>query len=116
MNEIKNPFKVGQFVFCISDNFPLFTTTGDKNKVSKFPNSHPKVGEACCIDEILGDFIRFEEYDCDDKSSPEYGYRWWHYSRFKAATEQELEAHFEDVAKVALQNLGFKTTPKPTTP
>lgn len=76
-------FKERQKVVCISDDFPAVHTTGDKYEIGKMPNTHPIVGCTYIIDEILGDFIRFNEFDCDDPNSPEYGYKWWHHSRFE---------------------------------
>ena len=100
MAYIENPFKEGQFVVCINDTFPVVETTmTDKSVIGTIPKKRPKKDEVCCIDEILGEFIRFDEYDDNDPSSIDYGYKWWKHTHFKHITHEELENHYESVAK-----------------
>lgn len=82
MAYIENPFRTGQYAQCINDNFPVVETTGDKSQIGTHPLTHPKKGEICCVDEILGEFLRFDEYDCNDETSIDYGYKWWKRIRY----------------------------------
>ncbi len=75
-------FQEKQKVVCISDAFPCTHDTGDGTQIGKTPIIRPIVGRTYVIDEILGEYIRFEELDCNDPNAPEYGYKWWHQSRF----------------------------------
>lgn len=85
-----NNFYEGQAVACVvNKKFPMVFTTGDKSMLGTFPTHHPILGNKYVIDEILGDYLRFDELDCNDESSPEYGFRWWHYSYFSAFEGEE---------------------------
>lgn len=99
MAYIENPFKVGDYALCINDKFPIVETTRDKTQIGTYPSEHPKKGEICCVDEILGEFLRFDEYDCNDESSPDYGWKWWKHTHFKLLTNQEVEEHYEKVGR-----------------
>lgn len=99
MAYIENPFEVGNYVICVNDIFPAVSTTGDKSLIGTLPSEYPKKGEVCCIDEILGEFIRFDEYDCNEETSLEYGFRWWKHTHFKLMTNEEVENHYENVGK-----------------
>lgn len=84
MAYIENPFSVGQKVVCVSDYFPkVITTDEDKSTLGNLPVRHPKRGEVYCIDEILGEFLRFDAFDEKDTTHPEYGWRWWKHTHFK---------------------------------
>lgn len=77
-------FYEGQKVVCINDNFPCKSTTEtDKSIVGTHPKVHPEIGETLVIDEILGDWLRFNKYDTD-------AYNWWHNSRFKPIDDIEI--------------------------
>ena len=91
MAYIENPFSVGQRVVCVSDYFPkVITTDEDKSTLGKLPARHPKMGEVYCIDEILGEFLRFDAFDEDDPTHPEYGWKWWKHTQFRPVeTESE---------------------------
>lgn len=57
-------FTEGQKVVCIDDNFPLWKTTEeDKSGIGKLAPIHPKKGEILIIDEILGEFLNFRQYN-----------------------------------------------------
>lgn len=99
MAYIENPFLAGQYVVCISENFPVVETTGDKSQIGTQPLIHPKKGEICCVDEILGEYLRFDEYDCNDETNPNYGWKWWKHTNFRRITEQEVEQHYQKVAQ-----------------
>lgn len=100
MAYIENPFKVNQYVLCINDDFPVMATTdNDKSIIGTHPLRHPSKGEICCVDELLGEYLRFDEYDDNDENSPDYGWKWWKHTRFKAVTKQEVENHYEQVGK-----------------
>ena len=83
MAYIDNPFKSGDTVICINDRFSMVVTTADKSLIGTLPPIHPAIGESLVIDEILGEFIRFDRYDCKDTSLPDYGWRWWKHTHFK---------------------------------
>lgn len=99
MSYIENPFTVGQYALCINENFPVVETTGDKSQIGTQPISHPKRGEICCVDEILGEYLRFDEHDCNDPNNPDYGWKWWKHTHFKPLTKQEVEEHYEKVGQ-----------------
>lgn len=94
-----NSFYVDQCVVCINDNFPMVITTGDKSRIGTHADACPKIGEVLSIDEILGEFIRFDKYDCHDETHPDYGWRWFKHTHFRAATENETEDYFQQIAK-----------------
>ena len=104
MAYIENPFKTGEYALCINENFPVVATTDeDKSIIGKQPTRHPKKGEICCVDEILGEYLRFDEYDDHDESSPDYGWKWWKHTHFKKMTMQEVEDHYEQIGKETKQ-------------
>lgn len=77
-------FFEGQKVVCISESFPVHTTTlEDKSDIGKQAPIHPVKGEKLIIDEMLGDFLRFSKYDTD-------AFNWWHCSRFRPLDEFEV--------------------------
>lgn len=77
-------FEEGKKVVCISEDFPVLTTTEiDKSHVGKQAPTHPKLREVLVVDEILGDFLRFDKYDTD-------AFNWWHSSRFKPLDEVSI--------------------------
>ena len=87
-----NPFVEKQRVLCIKDNFPVVRTTNeDKRIIGTRARKHPKVGEILIIDEILGEFLRFNEYDQNDPNAPDYSVNWWHYGHFAPVDEFEKE-------------------------
>lgn len=92
MAYIENPFSVGQSVVCINDYFPMVITTADKERIGTLPTVHPKRNELLVIDEILGEYLRFNKYDCDDVNLPDYGWRWWKHTHFAAIQESNLIA------------------------
>lgn len=99
MEYIDNPFEIGNYALCINENFPVVETTGDKSQIGKQPLSHPKYGEICCVDEVLGEYFRFDEHDCDDPNNPDYGWKWWKHTHFKILTQEEVEEHYANAGK-----------------
>lgn len=92
MAYIENPFKVGQLVICINENFPVVATTlEDKSIIGTITKNHPKEGEQLEIDEILGEFLRFSMYD------EETCYNWWMHTHFKILEDLTDEEHTEYV-------------------
>lgn len=93
-------FYEGQKVVCISDNFPVKSTTEtDKSIVGTFPAIHPKVGETLIIDEMLGDeWLRFDKYDFES-------FNWWHYSRFRPIDEIEIKSESHELEGCLLNSL-----------
>ena len=95
----ENPFKVGQSVVCINDYFPQAITTGeDKSRIGIVPQSRPSKGVVYQIDEILGEFIRFDCMDMSDVEDPDYGWRWWKHTHFAAIDNSLLlDSEMEDM-------------------
>ena len=75
-------FYEGQTVVCISQHFPLIKEYGGTGKEAQYT---PQKGEILVIDEILGEFLRFDKYD-----GPE-SYNWWIATHFAPIDETELE-------------------------
>lgn len=97
--DLSHTFYVGQDVVCINDAFPLLTTTlEDKQNVGKQAEWHPMLNEKLTIDEMLGDFLRFQKYDIGDHC------QWWHKSRFIAYAEKRLIEVIEE-NKNTLENV-----------
>ena len=78
---MKNEFYEGQKVVCISENFPLIKKYGGTGKEAV---NTPKKEEVLVIDEILGEFLRFDKYDTEES------YNWWKSDRFAPITEEEI--------------------------
>lgn len=74
---ITNPFEVGQTVVCISEDFPWIQKYGGVNPATITPKLH----EQLTVNEILGDFVRFDKYDTDAS------YNWWYWNRFAPISE-----------------------------
>ena len=88
-------FYEGQKVVCISEIFPVHATTEtDKSIIGTQAAFHPKKGETLIIDEILGDFLRFDKYDTD-------AFNWWHCSRFRPIDEIQITSQIEELEVVA---------------
>ena len=77
-------FYEGQKVVCVSDNFPIISTTdADKTIIGTHPKNHPQIGETLVIDEMLGDeWLRFDKYDNES-------FNWWNYLKFRPWDEIE---------------------------
>ena len=104
---VENPFSPGCYVIVINDTFPITATTSPKVEVGKLATVHPKKGDVLCVDEILGEYLRFGEYDCNDQSDPEYGWRWWKHTCFAPICEEDVEAYYEAVAIGCISRLGL---------
>ena len=78
---MKNEFHEGQKVVCISENFPIIKKHGGNGKEAA---NTPSEEEVLVIDEILGEFLRFDKYDTKDS------YNWWKSDRFAPITEEEI--------------------------
>lgn len=59
---------------CINDSFPHVKQHGG---VEDLELIKPKIGDKVYIDEMLGDYLRFDAFDTEKSTN------WWHYSRFK---------------------------------
>lgn len=91
MSYIPNPFKEGDAVICINEHFPVFQTTEeDKSIIGTMPKTHPKIGEQLVIDEILGEFLRFDVYDG-------LNFNWWIHTHFKKSDEMTEEDEVEAI-------------------
>lgn len=89
---MKNKFNEGQKVMCVSNDFPLIKKYGGNGKE---PLKTPKKDEILIIDEILGDFLRFEKYDSNESIN------WWKFDRFRDITELEERQEYEDKQREA---------------
>jgi hypothetical protein len=74
-------FYEGQKVVCVSQDFPLIKKYGGTGKEAQ---STPKKNEILIINEILGDFLRFDKYDTEDSNN------WWFYNHFAPIDETEI--------------------------
>jgi len=88
---MNNSFEQGQEVVCISDNFPVIKEYGGTGKEA---TSKPQKNETIIIDEILGEFLRFDKYDTEESCN------WWKHDRF-APTEEKIkeEQELEEILK-----------------
>ena len=78
---MEHGFQEGQKVVCISQDFPVIKKYGGTGEEAK---DTPKKDELLVIDEILGDFLRFDKYDTNES------YNWWKADRFAPIDENEL--------------------------
>lgn len=85
-------FKVGQKVVCVDSNFPFIPEYGGFDSAIKKPIKN----EVLKIDEILGDFLRFNKYDTIDS------FNWWHSSRFRPLDHQFAEDVIEYITELEL--------------
>ena len=88
----------GQKVVCISESFPVHATTEvDKSIIGNQAPIHPVKGETLVIDEILGDFFRFDKYDSNES------FNWWHCTRFRPLDDfiitESVESEMQCVAR-----------------
>lgn len=67
----------GDTVICINDDWPHIKKFSNTDNEYMEPFITPNIDEILVVDEILGDFYRFEKYDPDS-----VGCNWWHKSRF----------------------------------
>ncbi len=81
-------FEVGGKVVCINGNFPWIKKYGGK----RAPSIKPKKGEILIIDEILGEFLRFNVYDTSES------FNWWIDNQFAPVDEFEIEDNFVEEA------------------
>lgn len=96
MAYIENPFKIGQSVICVNDYFPMVITTAGKERIGTLPQVHPKIDELLEISEILGEYLRFDIYDCKDETHPDYGWRWWKHTHFRPICEGNCTMNYCD--------------------
>lgn len=68
-----NEFKQGDQVVCISDHFPYIPEFGGNGEAI----DKPKLREVLIVDEVLGDFLMFKEYNTEHSTN------WFFYNRFK---------------------------------
>jgi len=78
---MEHVFNEGQKVMCISQDFPVIKKYGGIGEEAK---DTPKKNEVLVIDEILGEFLRFDKYDTNES------YNWWKSDRFAPIDETEL--------------------------
>lgn len=73
-----NPFYEGQTVVCINDSF----IQGNGRESS----NHPHRNEVLVVDEVMGEFVRFEKYDI---GTDEKLWQYWEHKNF-APVEDDL--------------------------
>lgn len=89
----------GNQVICVSESFPEWKTTSeDKSRIGTIPNLHPTKGEILTVDEVLGEFLRFDKYDTDESVN------WWHQSRFRLVEDIDDEASIEAIVHKHTKN------------
>lgn len=84
-------------VICINDDFPFINKYGGNEKEASIK---PKKGDILIIDEILGDFLRFDLFDTHEQ------FNWWHKSRFRKIDEEEIScsAKLEKLIELVITN------------
>jgi hypothetical protein len=83
----------GQSVICISEDFPLIKKYGGTGEEA---TSHPKKGEILVIDEVLGDFLRFDKYDTEES------FNWWKSDRFVPINEIAMEEEISNLLTIVI--------------
>lgn len=78
---MEHGFQEGQKVVCILQDFPVIKKYGGTGKEA---DNTPKKNEILVIDEILGEFLRFDKYDTNES------FNWWKADRFAPIDETEL--------------------------
>jgi len=99
---MKNPFYIGQKVVCISDKFPYMPEYGGE---SEYKFSKPKRDEILIIEDILGDFLTFKEYN---NQTGEGDTNWFMYDRFASLISiltKDAEATAEKLFGIPRYNL-----------
>lgn len=95
----------GSSVVCISEDFPWIKKHGGSGPAK----DHPKKGEILIVDEILGEFLRFDKYDTEES------FNWWHITRF-APIEEDFESELErELEEFLTPNKGYGTKGKTLT-
>lgn len=87
-------FTEKDLVICINDQgfIKVITTIEDKSTIGNYSKLHPKKDEVLIVDEILGEYVRFDQYDDGDS------FNWFHSKYFtlfnpllQTIKEDELE-------------------------
>lgn len=71
---MQNPFYEGQKVVCVSDEFPRIEKYSGPGP--KYAKKHPVKGQVLIVDEILGEFVRFDIFDTTESCC------WWIHKNF----------------------------------
>jgi hypothetical protein len=105
---MNNNFEVGQLAICISDNFP-HVAEYSKTKTDTIINK-PALRGVYEIAEILGDYLRFDEFDIKDEFGNVLVFNWFKYDRFAVLQVVETllneeKKHFLDLKHKGLQPL-----------
>ena len=86
MAYIENPFRTGQVVRCIKDCSTVIVHSTNpvlKGTVGAYPS--PKEGDILTVDEVLGEYLRFDRYDDMEGD----GYNWWFHTNFRPLSGAE---------------------------
>ncbi|WP_460671679.1 hypothetical protein [Larkinella ripae] len=89
---MEDTFEEGQRVICINDNFPWLKQHGG---VEDAADSNPSLGEVLVINEVLGEFLRFDKYDTTRS------FNWWiakHFAPFGDEQSVEVDHRFQQIA------------------
>lgn len=76
----------GDKVVCINHHFPHIKEYGG----TEIKQITPKKGDVLVIDEVLGEFLRFDLFDTEES------FNWWHKSRFRKIDEAEESENESD--------------------
>jgi hypothetical protein len=74
-------FEEGTKVICISNHFPVIKEYGGTGNEAI---NTPQKGEILIVNEVLGDFLRFDKYDTTES------FNWWKSDRFSLIKESYL--------------------------
>ena len=86
MAYIENPFRTGQTVRCIKDcSTVIVHSTNPALKGTVGTYRAPKEGDILTVDEVLGEYLRFDKYDGLGGD----GYNWWFHTSFRPLSEAE---------------------------
>ena len=80
---------INQKVVCINDDFPPIKKYEDLSHPSSgifnSAGNKPKLREVIIIDDVLGDFLRFEKYDTVES------FNWWIADNFAPIDDEKVE-------------------------
>jgi len=85
--EPTNPFKKGQYVICVSEDFPIIEEYGGTDQQTGYRK--PKEGYIIQVNEVLGDFLMFSQFNTVESVN------WWHWTRFEDAATHPSTASMD---------------------
>ena len=79
---------IGQKVVCINGEFPSIKKYGGLPNNAK---TKPVLREVIIIDDVLGEFLRFEKYDTAESRN------WWIDKNFAPIDDEKLEGELKEI-------------------